>query len=155
MRGIHACRLSVLLLILIAAPVLGAAGSIKGSLTVGTGYLDHPLGRQDEPSAGYLSQAWNVSTLFGENLDALKLGYEGSASQFSKETPLGSMRHGIGVEWFRNSEDRLRGLSAGLQFAFRDYESYYEIYNYSEAYSYLAFKRYFGQIGRASCRERV
>jgi len=146
------------LMIIGAALVCGTANAadITGSFTLGTGYLDNPLGLNDDTPAGYLSQSLRLATTLGGASDAgqptnhaLKLGYEGNASQFGNETSLGNMRHGLGLEWFRTSrvgeqDSRTNRLSAGAQFAVRSYEDYYEVYNYREAYSYLAFSRYAG-----------
>jgi hypothetical protein len=116
-------------------------------LTIGTGYLENPLGVSNDIAAGYLSQSLRLSSIFGardESGQVFKLGYEGNASQFGNQTQLGQMRHGIGAEWFSNSSDRRKSLSAGAQVSIRGYEDYYEIYNYSELYTYLAFKRNLG-----------
>ena len=123
------------------------AADISGSLTIGTGYLENPLGVSDDTAAGYLSQSLRLSSIFGalnESGQSFKLGYEGNASQFGNETQLGNMRHSFGGEWFRKSPDRRRSLSAGAQFSFRGYEEYYEIYDYSQLFTYLAFKRNLG-----------
>ena len=117
---------------------------VKASLTIGTGYLDHPLGVEDEPSAGYLSQALRLTSTFSSDEDKFRLGYEGNASQFGGNTSLGSVRHGFGGEWFKNKVDGSQSLSAGIQGSVRNYVDYYGIYNYGEFYSYFAAKKYVG-----------
>lgn len=137
----------VMMIVLVLVGLICAetlAAEVKGTLTIGTGYLDHPLGVVDEPAAGYLSEALRLSTTLGEGEDKLRLGYEGNASQFGSNTSLGSARHGLGVEWFRNKPDGRQGLSAGVQGAIRRYVDYYKIYDYGEAYSYFALKKYIG-----------
>ena len=137
--------LSVLSLTLVG--LSAQAGDITGSLTIGTGYLENPLGVSNDTAAGYLSQSLRLSSTFGDGTESgqvFKLGYEGNASQFGNETGLGNMRHGIGAEWFRTSPDRRKTLSAGAQFSFRGYEDYYEAYDYTDLYTYLAFKRNLG-----------
>ncbi len=131
-----------------------AAGDIKGSLILGTGYLDNPLGINNDTSASYLSQALRLSTTLGAQPasdrminSAFKLGYEGNASQFGSDTSLGNMRHGLGVEWFRTSRTgaqnrRTNSIGAGGQMSQRSYEGYYQVYDYSEAYGYLSFRKY-------------
>ncbi len=121
-----------------------SAAEIKGTFTLGTGYLQHPLGVVEEPAAGYLSEVLRLSTTLGEDADKLKLGYEGNASQFGNETSLGSVKHSLGAEWFRNKEDGSQSLSAGVQGSIRRYVDYYTIYDYGEAYSYFAMKKYLG-----------
>ena len=124
-----------------------SAADITGSLTLGTGYVENPLGVSNDTAAGYLSQALRLASTFGAadpSGHVFKLGYEGNASQFGNETRLGNMRHGIGAEWFRNASDGRQTLSAGAQFSYRAYEDYFEIYDYSEFYTYLSFKRYAG-----------
>ena len=138
------------LLVMLSLTLVGLsahAADITGSLTIGTGYLENPLGISDDTSAGYLSQSLRLSSIFGSGKDsgqAFKLGYEGNASQFGNETQLGNMRHGVGAEWFRSSLDRLKRLSAGAQFSYRGYEDYYQVYDYTDFYTYLAFKRNLG-----------
>ena len=135
-------------LILASAGLQAYAADIRGSLTIGTGYLDNPLGISDETSAGYLSQSLRLTSSFGMGEGSgqvLKLGYEGNASQFGNEIQLGNMRHGVGAEWFINSADGRMGAGAGIQFSLRDYEDYYRIYNFSELYTYLSFKKYLGE----------
>ena len=123
------------------------AAGISGSVTIGAGYLENPLGVSNDTAAGYLSQALRLSSVFSsgsESGQVFKLGYEGNASQFGNKTQLGQMRHGLGAEWFRSSLDRRRRVSAGAQFSFRNYEDYYDIYDYGELYTYLDFKRNLG-----------
>ncbi len=135
----------VVMMVLILAglsPGETSAAEVKGTLTIGTGYLEHPLGVVGEPAAGYLSEALRLSTTFGQDEDRLRLGYEGNASQFGNNTSLGSVRHGLGVEWFRIHRDGSHSFSAGVQGAVRRYVDYYKIYDYSEVYSYFAMKKY-------------
>ncbi len=134
----------VVVMITVSGIMVGdqAKAQVRGSLTIGAGYLEHPLGVQEEPAAGYLSQALRISSTFGKEEDKLRLGYEGNANQFGNNTSLGSQRHGLGLEWFRNRKDGSQGLSAGIQGAVQRYQDYYEVYNYGEAYSYFAGKRY-------------
>lgn len=144
------CRSLIKLLTALSLTLVGLsahAADISGSLTLGTGYLENPLGVSGDTAAGYLSQSLRLSSIFGsdqESGQAFKLGYEGNASQFGNETQLGNMRHSFGAEWFRKSPDRLKSLSAGAQFSFRGYEEYYEIYDYTQLFTYLAFKRNLG-----------
>lgn len=121
-----------------------SAGELNGSLTLGAGYLEHPLGVTEEPEAGYFFQALRLTTGFGSGQSLLKVSYEGQASQFGNDTQLGSMRHGLGAEWFLSSKDKLKGLSAGIQGATRGHDDWYTIYDYKETYSYLAFKKFEG-----------
>ncbi len=137
--------LVVFSLTLVGLPVYAA--DISGSLTIGTGYLENPLGVSNDIAAGYLSQSLNLSSIFGarnESGQVFKLGYEGNASQFGNETRLGQMRHSLGAEWFHKSPDRRKSLKAGAQFSFRGYEDYYEIYDYTQLFTYLSFKRNLG-----------
>ena len=137
----------LLLLFLISAGFAGtdvSGGEIKGSLNLGGGYLEHPLGVGDEPDAGYLFQALRLFTGAGSGQNIFKISYEGQASQFGNDTQLGSLRNGFGLEWFHNSADRRKGLSAGLQGSLRSHSQLYEIYDFKEAYSYLAGKSFAG-----------
>ncbi len=141
---------------LAAALVCGtvSGGEVTGSFMLGTGYIDNPLGINDDTPAGFLAQSLRLAATLGGAPDpkksinhAFKLGYEGNASQFGNDTSLGNMRHGLGLEWFRTSrvgdqDPRTNSVSAGAQFGFRGYEDYYEVYDYREAYSYLAFRKY-------------
>ena len=129
------------------AGLSAGAADIRGSLTVGTGYLENPLGVSNDTAAGYLSQSLRLSSSFkseSESRHVFKLGYEGYASQFGNKTSLGNMRHGLGLEWFHESADGHGGLGAGIQASVRGYEDYYEIYDYGELYTYLSFRRYSG-----------
>lgn len=135
----------IIVLMLVGLPQSNSpAAEVKGKLTIGTGYLEHPLGVVEEPAAGYLTQALQLSATLGQDGDKLRLGYEGNASQFGSNTSLGSMRHGLGAEWFRNRKDGSQSISAGVQGAVRRYVDYYKIYDYGEAYSYFAMKKYIG-----------
>ncbi len=139
--------MTVVVLSLALAGLQTFAADIRGSLTVGTGYLENPLGISNETAAGYLSQSLRLTSAFdlGEDSDQVfKLGYEGNASQFGNETQLGHMRHGLGAEWINNSADGRKGVGAGVQLSLRGYEDYYKIYDFSEMYTYLSFKRYLG-----------
>jgi hypothetical protein len=120
-------------------------GEIRGSVNLGTGYLEHPLGVAEEIDAGYLFQSLRLSVGTGGEQSLLKFSYEGQASQFGNGTQLGSLRNGLGAEWFRTSKDRRTGFSAGGQFALRSHDEWYEIYDYKETYSYLAFRKYVGR----------
>ena len=136
-----------IVLSLALAGLQASAADIRGSLTIGTGYLENPLGVSNETAAGYLSQSLRLSSAFGIGEDSghvFKLGYEGNASQFGNETQLGNMRHGLGAEWFNKSADGRNSVGAGAQFSLRGYEEYYKIYDYNELYTYLSFKRYLG-----------
>lgn len=78
-----------------------------------------------------------------------KLGYEGNASQFGNDTERGSVRHGLGLEFFRTSrvsalDPRTNSFSAGSQVPLRAYEGGYDIHDYRELYSYLALRRHTG-----------
>ncbi len=87
----------LLLLFLISAGFAGtdvSGGEIKGSLNLGGGYLEHPLGVGDEPDAGYLFQALRISTGAGSGQNLFKASYEGQASQFGNDAQLGSLRNG-------------------------------------------------------------
>jgi len=137
-----------IVLSLVATGLSAWGADIRGSLSIGTGYLDNPLGISNDTPAGYLSQAVTLSSAFGASNGpgaVFKLGYEGLASQFGNETQLGNMRHGLGLEWLNNAADGRGSLGAGLQFSLRGYEAYYEIYDYSELYTYLSFRKYLGE----------
>ncbi len=139
--------MTTVILSLALAGLQASAADIRGNLTIGTGYLDNPLGVSNETAAGYLAQSLRLTSAFdpGEKSGhVFKLGYEGNASQFGNETQLGNMRHGLGGEWFNKSTDGRNGLGAGAQFSVRGNEEYYKIYDYSEIYTYLSFKRYLG-----------
>ena len=127
--------------VVMVAPV---RGEVSGSFNLGTGYLAHPIGISDETETGYLYQMLRLSvgSIKGDN--AFKLGYEGQASQFGKDTQLGSQRHGLGVEWFHNSADRRTVLSGGIQGAVRRHEDWYQAYDHDEGFAYLAFKKFVG-----------
>ena len=74
-----------IVLSLVAAGLSARAADIRGSLSIGTGYLDNPLGVSNDTPAGYLLQALSLSSAFGQTGGeggVFKLGYEGSASQF-------------------------------------------------------------------------
>ena len=121
-----------------------SGGEFKGSLNLGGGYLAHPLGVGDEPDAGYLFQALRLSGGAGSNQHVFKASYEGQFSQFGNNTQLGTLRNSLGLEWFHNSTDRRKGLSAGLQGGFRNHAESYEIYDFWELYSYFSFKSFYG-----------
>ena len=137
----------LLLLLLMWSGLAGSdawSGEINGSLNLGAGYLEHPLGVGDELDAGYLFQALRLSTGTGNDQNMFKISYEGQASQFGNNTQLGSLRNGLGLEWFHKTEDRRKGLSAGVQMSLRNHDDWYELYDYKEAFSYLAFKSFAG-----------
>ena len=118
--------------------------AVSGRLTVGSGYLAHPVGIQDEEDAAYLYQVLNVATVLGSRASAFKLGYEGQATQFGSDTQLGSQRHGVGLEWFRGSQGGRLRLSAGFQGAVRRQDDYYAAYDHDEIFGYAAFKKFMG-----------
>ena len=103
------------------------AADFNGALTIGSGYLKHPLGVLGEPAAGYLTEFLRLSTTFEREENQLRLGYEGRASQFGNETSLGSTRHALGAEWFRSRTDGSQSFSAGIQGAVRQYLDFYNI----------------------------
>ena len=68
--------LSVLSLTLVG--LSAQAAGITGSLTIGTGYLENPLGVSNDTAAGYLSQSLRLSSTFGsvpESGQVFKLVY--------------------------------------------------------------------------------
>ena len=136
------------LCLLISPAAWAEGGSLQGKLLLGGGYLEHPIGLAYENDAGYLTQALNLAALFDQDQDRFKLGYEGNATQFGNDTQLGSMRHGLGVEWFRtlpgNDGGRPGQISAGVQVAWRSYQEFFSMYDYGELYSYLSFRKYLG-----------
>lgn len=137
----------VLLIALLASGSTGRvafAGDVRGSLSLGTGYLEHPLGVNEEIDAGYLFEVLRLSAGTGSKTNLLKFSYEGQASQFGNGTQLGSLRNGIGAEWYLSSRNGRQGLSAGAQVAVRNHDEWYSIYDYKESYSYLAFRKYAG-----------
>ncbi len=123
-----------------ASCVLG--GDVLGTLTIGGGYLDNPLGIAREQSAGYTSQILRLSALQHRETDSFKLGYEFAASQFGNGTELGSLRHGLGWEWLRLAADKRGQLGLGLQYALRDYQDAYEYYDHHDLNFYAAWKTY-------------
>lgn len=127
----------------VAAATPAPAGQVTGSLTIGSGYLENPVGLRNDTAAGYLVETLRLASRFGgEGAGSrFKLGYEGYANQFGNDTELGSMRHGLGLEWFLDNERRTTQISAGMQGALRSYDERYAHYDYSEAYGYAAFKR--------------
>ncbi len=121
-----------------------ARAQVTGNLTVGGGYLAHPIGVQEETDATYLYQVLNLATVLGSRASTFKLGYEGQATQFGSDTQLGSQRHGLGVEWFHGSKDGRFRLSAGAQAAVRRQDDYYAAYDHDDMFAYLAFKKFTG-----------
>ena len=153
-------RTAGFLLALLALMLCGgaAADTIRGKLTLGSGFLQHPIGLADEPEAAYFSEVLQLATSFGEQTNLLKLGYEGNGIQFTNNTNLGSHKHGLGLEWFRYSRDGRDSFSAGVQAALRRYQGFYRVFDYSEANGYLAFKKYLGATtllrGYAALKQR-
>ena len=122
-------------------PALAFAADVQGSLSVGSGYLDNPLGVEQDEGVGYLTQSLRLFALQGNGSDRFRLGYEGAASQFGNDTNLGSQRHGLGWEWFHADQART-GAGAGLQFALRRYESQYELFDHQDLNTYITYKMY-------------
>lgn len=125
----------------LVTPALCSASEVRGSLSLGTGYLDNPLGVSEDEASGYLTQSLRLFALQGDGADRFRLGYEGAASQFGNDTQLGSQRHGLGWEWFHENPGR-KGGGAGLQFALRRYEPRYEVFDHQDLNSYLTHKVY-------------
>jgi len=160
LQGKPVTTIALCTLLLMASTVGGAgAEGFNGRVSLGYGYLTHPIGLTTERAAGYLSQrVWLAQQIpSGESL--FQVGYEGMAYQFGNDTHLGSLRHGFGLEWFRNAKDGSQGLSAGLQWGLRKYDTWYDLYNYQEGYGYFAFKRFIGlrtQLrGYVAVRKRI
>jgi hypothetical protein len=137
-------RTTAIFLLLLTPILTPAFAQITGNVTVGSGYLAHPVGVNDEPEAAYVYQMLTLGSVLKQGAHAFKVGYEGQASQFGNDTQLGSQRHGLGVEWFHNSADRRTGLSAGVQGAMRRHEDWYQAYDHEEAFAYAAFKKFSG-----------
>jgi hypothetical protein len=149
LRTIQNAGLSVVALILFCSSSVHAEGaSLQGMLKLGGGYLENPIGLASEVEAGYISQSLRLAGIFDHGSNRFKLGYEGYASQFSNDTQLGTMRHGLGAEWYRTLPNDAGGrpgrISLGLQAADRAYEDYYSVYDYQEVYMYLAIRKYLG-----------
>ena len=131
----------LVLLVLTAVTVTGPArAEVGGTATIGAGYLEHPRGLAAEPTANYVSESLRVFSDLGVGPRTLRLGYEGSAGQFSNDTQLGSMRHALGLEVYRYAAGSTDNISAGVQGSFRSYEDSYEIYDHRDLYAYVAFK---------------
>lgn len=148
-RPLQATGLTILaLLALGTSSALAEGASLQGMLKLGGGYLEHPIGLDSEVDAGYLSQTLRLAGIYDQGPNRFKLGYEGYASQFGNDTQLGSMRHGLGAEWYRalpaNSAGRSGRISLGLQAADRSYQTFYSVYDYQEMYLYLALRKYLG-----------
>lgn len=125
-----------------------ADGKWSGLLTLGGGYLEHPIGLDEESDAAYASQALSLARFERFGNHTLKAGYQLQGSVFGNDTQLGSLRNGLGIEWYL-SFPRGEGLpsdrlSAGAQGARRAYQDYYSLFDYDEFYGYLAFRHYFG-----------
>ncbi len=121
-----------------------SSAEVTGKVNVGAGYLAHPLGISEETEAGYFYQILQIASVSRKGGNAIKLGYEGQASQFGNETQLGSQRHGLGVEFFNKSADRKKGFSAGIQATTRRHDDWYQAYDHNEAFGYLALKKFIG-----------
>lgn len=134
------------LTLLTAAGPAAAAGQWTGSLTLGGGYLEHPIGLDEEPDAAFAAPSLSLARFQQFAGQTLKLGYELDSSRFGNDTQLGSLRNGLGVEWFRalpHREGLQPGrLAAGAQVSRRDYRDYYSLFDYEEFYGYLAFRHY-------------
>lgn len=138
-------RISLIILITLLGLSAGAArAQVQGKLSVGTGYLEHPVGIMTETDALYTYQNLNLASRLAGLGGSLKLGYEGQASQFGSDTQLGSQRHGLGAEYYHLSRSRMLGWSAGVQGAIRRQKEWYEAYDQDEIFAYAAFKRYTG-----------
>ncbi len=133
---------------LLATGEVLAEGRWNGSMTVGGGFLEHPIGLSEESDAGFVSQSLSLARFQFEGDYHWKLGYELDSSRFGNDTNLGSLRNGIGLEWVRQMKAgggaRPGRISAGVQVARRDYRDYYDRFDDQEAYGYLAFRHYFG-----------
>lgn len=137
--------LPALALLLVAGPAR-ADGKWSGALTVGGGYVEHPIGLNEEPDAAYASQIFSLARFEKFGPQTVKLGYELDSSVFGNDTQLGSLRNGLGLEWYRGLPNR-EGLpagriAAGAQIARRDYRDYYDLFDYDEFYGYLAIRHY-------------
>jgi len=134
----------LLIVMLLAAQAAAApAGTVSGSVTVGSGWLDNPIGLSNESSAGYMTESLRLASRFGvAEGSAFRIGYEGSANQFTNDVDLGSMRHGVGLEWFLDNARRTTQLSSGVQGSVRTFDERYAHYDNREVYGYVAFKRY-------------
>lgn len=126
---------------LFVLPAMVLAADVQGSVSVGSGYLDNPLGVDQDEAAGYLTQSLRLFALQGNGADRFRLGYEGAASQFGNDTHLGSQRHGLGWEWFHADAVRT-GAGAGLQFSLRRYETQYELFDHQDLNTYITYKVY-------------
>jgi len=147
--------LFLLVLCLLATTVFAA--DINGRVNLGSGYFAHPLGLQYDTAAGYLSSGLILDTSLKSESYAVRFGYEGNITRFGGDTNLGSRRHALGAEWFRNTSRHRSSLSAGVQASVRNHDGYYGVYDYLEGYGYFAFKRYFGAqtLGRGYAAMRV
>ncbi|MCA9730291.1 MAG: hypothetical protein KC729_21600, partial [Candidatus Eisenbacteria bacterium] len=133
--------LAALTMILLASPV-GAGDLFSGQLSVGGGYSAHPLGIDGDEDAGYASQTLRLQLNKTLGSSAWRLGYEGSAHEFTGEQSLDQMHHALGLEWFGSAADHRWNLSAGAQASGRMQSGIYQPYDFVEATGYFAFKTY-------------
>ncbi|MBC8423084.1 hypothetical protein H8E07_03080 [bacterium] len=136
---------------------MAIASDIHGRFDVGSGYVAHPLGLRDDTAAGYLNGVLILNTSLPNDAHTVKFGYEGTATLFGQDTDLGSRRHALGVEWYRGTNARRDGLSAGTQVSIRNHDGFYGVYDYTEGYGYFAFKRYLDgrTLGRGFAALRI
>ncbi len=119
-----------------------SAEEFDGRFSVGSGYVDHPLGVSTEESAGFLSGDLALSLLLPADQGTWKLGYEGTLTTFGNDVGLGFQRHAMGLEWWRTDPASRAVTAAGLQVGRRIQEDIYSFYDYTETTGYLSLKRY-------------
>ena len=141
----RAAAAGAMLAAVFSAPPASAGTSVQGALTVGGGYLAHPLGIAEDRDAGYLHQSLRLILLRQGDSDAWRFLYEGTGYEFEVGVPLGQMRHAAGVEWFGASGTGSWGLRAGAQAATRAHADAYGSYDFTEGASYLSFKHYLAE----------
>ncbi len=119
-----------------------AATIVHGSAGVDLGFLEHPLGLNDEPSSSLRIGRLDLAASTKTDQTTLRWSYSGALTLFDEDVPLDYMRHAVGLEWINSSGSGNKSSSAGLRWTVRDQVERGSLYDHKEIDGYLVHKIY-------------
>lgn len=128
-----------LLTISMASPL---HAGVQGSLDLGGGQIEHPLGIADEAASPYYSAALALEAEAARAASAWQWNLLANGVHFEAQPDLDYVAAALGMEWQRRVPRDGLALSAGVQGGARRQQPAYQIYDHTEAFAYLAVKTY-------------
>jgi hypothetical protein len=115
---------------------------VHGTAGVDLGYLENPLGLNDEPSSSLRVGRLDLTASTRTEQTTWRWSYSGALTLFDEDVPLDYMRHAVGLEWINSSGSGKKSSSAGLRWTVRDQIEQGSLYDHKEIDGYLVHKIY-------------